>query len=395
MAIFTQRSNPLFTIILLALSAYAFYATWGISLIDGTLGHMLAIRGAKIPLIPGTHEPLRLHFTGIPPIDYWYTIMVLFFWEAVDGSHPATSLTGIYFLGQLVAVWTLIYVEGNRISNQGLTVAKTLLWTLLMQNLTLACFGPIYFVIHLAVSPMLSSSSSTKESPTKLSNATKYLQYLPLSITLGYIVPSIFIGLPAPTIQSYASQQAAIAVWTPFPAWVALFQVLLTWCDSKLSSSSTVGRSETSKAYQAALRRVYIFAITGSAFIHIGTITTSMSTVLFPAVYSPIIRSEFAPAHLLFPDNASVDTIGAGVLTFMQWDQWIGYTAVLAWALKLLWEVRAFAGAAFVTRVWQVLETVGTTLLLGPGSAAVLLIWKRDETAWAGEQRPEKATGGF
>lgn len=99
---------------LLGLSAFAFYITWGASLSNGTLDRMLHIRGAAVPCIPGTHEPLRLRFTGIAPIDYWCTIMVLFFWEAVDGSHPTTSMNGIYFLGQLVGIWTLVWVEGIR-----------------------------------------------------------------------------------------------------------------------------------------------------------------------------------------------------------------------------------------------------------------------------------------
>jgi hypothetical protein len=111
-------------LVMYALSACAFYATWGISLWDGTMKHMLEIRGAEIPLIPGTDKPLRLHFTGIQPLDYWFTIMVLFFWEALDGSHPATSLTGIYFLGQLVGIWTLVWVEGSRVGNRGLSIAK-------------------------------------------------------------------------------------------------------------------------------------------------------------------------------------------------------------------------------------------------------------------------------
>ena len=112
-------SNPFLVSFLLFLSAYAFYATWGISLLDGTMSRILQIRGADLPLIPGTTEPLRLHFTGIAPIDYWYTIMVLFFWEAIDGSHPTTSLAGVYFLGQLIGVWTLMYVEGNRPQHKG------------------------------------------------------------------------------------------------------------------------------------------------------------------------------------------------------------------------------------------------------------------------------------
>jgi hypothetical protein len=119
-----SSSNRTVTGFLALLSAYAFFATWGISLLDGTLGLMLDIRLAEVPLIPGTTEPLRLHFTGVGPIDYWYTIMVLFFWEAVDGSHPATSLTGIYFLGQLLPVLTLVFVEGYRFGNMGLTIAR-------------------------------------------------------------------------------------------------------------------------------------------------------------------------------------------------------------------------------------------------------------------------------
>lgn len=111
-------------IFMYALSICAFCVTWGISLTDGTMKYILEIRGEDIPIIPGTKESLRLKFTGIPPLDYWFTIMVLFFWEALDGSHPATSLTGIYFLGQLIGLWTLVWVEGYRRGNKGLLIAK-------------------------------------------------------------------------------------------------------------------------------------------------------------------------------------------------------------------------------------------------------------------------------
>jgi hypothetical protein len=45
---------------LFLLSACAFYATWGRSLIDGTLNRMLDIRSANVPFIPSltsNHEP--------------------------------------------------------------------------------------------------------------------------------------------------------------------------------------------------------------------------------------------------------------------------------------------------------------------------------------------------
>ncbi|KAL2802397.1 hypothetical protein BJX63DRAFT_437922 [Aspergillus granulosus] len=383
MASSIQGSNQLLVIFLLSLSAYAFYATWGISLLDGTLQHMLDHRGADVPLIPGTQEPLRLHFIGIPPIDYWYTIMVLFFWQAVDGSHPSTSLTGIYFLGQLIGIWTLVYIEGYRIGNEGRTIARTLFWAILMQNLTLACFGPIYFVYHLTSSP-----TNTRHTQQTLLTAARNLKLLPASVLIGYILPSIWIAIPSPVAQSYASQQAAIAVWTPFPVWVSLAHTILTIGEVTLFNSASekiVARSspaESRDIYNSALRAVYLFAIAGCAIVHIGTVATSLSALLFPTIFGAGYTEYFAPNTLLFPQNSSsVASIGAGVLNFMQWDQWIGYTAVLSWVLKSYWSEAPKSAALFHT----VLEAIVAIALLGPGGAAVLFVWRRDEIMWAEE----------
>ncbi|ROT41095.1 hypothetical protein SODALDRAFT_349169 [Sodiomyces alkalinus F11] len=388
------------------LSAFAFYSTWGMSVLDGTMSRMLELRGMETPLIPGTDVPLRLHFTGIAPIDNWYTIMVLFFWQAVDGSHPATSLAGVYFLGQLVAIWTLVYVEGAKVENKKNCLGRTLPWILLMHNLTLGCFGPIYFAVHLLSlkSPDSSRPAATKKgkapvpsaSAHVLAAAARYLRFLPFSIVLGFVVPSIWIGLPPPRLATYASQQAAIAIWTPFPVWVGLSQLLLTRYLPKLSgcegeaASATPGTGSISPArsqatYLGALRWVYLFCLVGSALVHVGVVTTSLSTQLFPAIFTPAIRSEFAPMNLLFPRNAEVaSSIGAGVLNFMQWDQWIGYSSVLIWALKLAQEDR------LAPLTWTRLGLYGLGLasivaLLGPAAAAVLLLWGGDERRYAVE----------
>ncbi|KAJ5307078.1 hypothetical protein N7508_006093 [Penicillium antarcticum] len=352
---------------LLGLSAFAFYITWGASLSNGTLDRMLHIRGAAVPCIPGTHEPLRLRFTGIAPIDYWCTIMVLFFWEAVDGSHPATSMNGIYFLGQLVGIWTLVWVEGIRRGERHM-VAKAALWALAMQNFTLACIGPIYFALHL-------EASHNVRAP-----AARQLRYLPWSMVLGYVVPSIMLGLPSPNVVSYPAQQAAIALWTPFPVWVGLIHSLLSWCGGHIYNISPEPAAErSSKIYLHAARPVYLFAVIGSAIVHIGTVVTSLSTVVFPSLFVASAREALAPQTLLFPRNLLLDSIGAGVLNFMQWDQWVGYAALWMWVLKITQEggmrVQTKAGL-----LWRALEVVVCVALLGPGGAAVLFVWRRDET---------------
>jgi hypothetical protein len=90
--------------------------TWGRSLIDGTLVNLLqALHGGPEYILPGTKEALRTTFTGIYwPIDYLLDVLVVFFWEAVDGSHPATSVIGIYFLGQYFSILTGFYVDSFR-----------------------------------------------------------------------------------------------------------------------------------------------------------------------------------------------------------------------------------------------------------------------------------------
>ncbi len=100
---------------------YIFYAlgflgllnTWGRLAIDGTLLHLFhALHGTKDYILPGTTSLLQRNFTGIYwPIDYLLNILIIFFWEAVDGSHPATSAIGIYFLSQLFPILVAFYTE--------------------------------------------------------------------------------------------------------------------------------------------------------------------------------------------------------------------------------------------------------------------------------------------
>jgi hypothetical protein len=252
-----------------------------------------------------------------------------------------------------------------------------------MQNFTLACFGPVFFALHLATSPTARPSPTAEARRAGVLPAAPALRLLPLAVLLGYIVPSVVLALPAPGLVSYAAQQAAIAVWTPFPIWVGLAQVILTWCVAGLTPSGSRPAREADAQHEdgvRAARAVYVFALVGSAAVHVGVVAVSASTVLFPAIFSPPYVAEFAPANLLFPKNAAVPSIGAGVLNFMQWDQWIGYTAVLLWALAL-----RHADEAVSLRTWTqgALRAVLASVVVGPGGAAAWLIWMRDEKAFA------------
>ncbi len=103
---------------LILLSAAGYYATWYLLLNNGTTDYMAHIRDVGPRLLPGTKEPVRTIYTGVPAIDYQLTVLALFFWENVDGSNPAGSLFCFHFATQVACGWGLLMVEGLRFGNR-------------------------------------------------------------------------------------------------------------------------------------------------------------------------------------------------------------------------------------------------------------------------------------
>lgn len=103
----------------IALSALGTFAVWGRNILDGSFAQLsaaLELHGSSEYILPGAKEALA-SFTGIAPLDRQLGIFILFFWGAVDGSHPAASAVGIYFLGQYLSVLTAMYIDGLRKGN--------------------------------------------------------------------------------------------------------------------------------------------------------------------------------------------------------------------------------------------------------------------------------------
>lgn len=99
-----------------AIAAIGIAGCWGRSLVDGTLTALLsALHSSDAYILPGTDQALKTRITGIYwPIDYLLNVLVVFFWEAVDGSHPTASAIGLYFLAQYFSILTIFLTEGVR-----------------------------------------------------------------------------------------------------------------------------------------------------------------------------------------------------------------------------------------------------------------------------------------
>ena len=61
---------------------------------------------------------LRKSYTGIALIDNRLTILVLFFYNIIDGSHPNACLQVYHFFGQAPAGYSLLLLEGLRYGNK-------------------------------------------------------------------------------------------------------------------------------------------------------------------------------------------------------------------------------------------------------------------------------------
>lgn len=96
------------------LAFLGFYGTWIRSALNGSLAILfqsLHVTGT----LPGGQLPLKTSLTGIYwPLDYLLDMLIVFFWQSVDGSHPSTSLFGLYFAGQHIAVIAALYVDSYK-----------------------------------------------------------------------------------------------------------------------------------------------------------------------------------------------------------------------------------------------------------------------------------------
>lgn len=107
------------TLVFYGLAVLGFCYTRGRTVVDGSLGYLLkALHGENLYILPGTNSALRTSVTGIYwPFDYLLNVLIVFFWEAVDGPHPTSSTIGIYFLGQYFSILMTLYIDSSRLGN--------------------------------------------------------------------------------------------------------------------------------------------------------------------------------------------------------------------------------------------------------------------------------------
>jgi hypothetical protein len=281
-----------------------------------------------------------------------------------------------------------------------------------MQTAGFGIITPIYLIIHLLTSPTAMPSKS-KRSTSPLQISTSNLAVLPLSISLGYIFPSILIMLPSPSLITPEMRQVFLAVWQPFPIYTVICQRVLCRAHVVLSSYSKTSATKAlyhstslSTRYLISTSRVYTFLITFCVLTHLPPLLITLCPSDFIYHISPRLESYITSSnsrfssvyipHAPLPSWRS-SSLADAIHTFLLWDTYISGFATIIWAIILSFNTSFEQGRQWpiiwpslpshpsgsggdIGKVWLgfLLRTLAWIVVAGPFGAVTILLWERD-----------------
>jgi hypothetical protein len=278
----------------------------------------------------------------------------------------------------------------------------------ILQNISFTITAPLWLLLHLLTSPVSKPFPGTYANSVLLVSPWD-LRILPLSVTLGFIVPTILMGLPSPDVVSWSAHQRYIALWQPFPVWTVIIHWTLRsvaqWIANTFTSKD-LNKAPTplGTSYLSNTKHVYGFVIALCMITHIPVaFITLVPSCVFPDPMSAIAKlaqqdvfSVFVPYYPSL--SYQVPSLAEGALTFLQWDLYVGSTAFLFWAMLLYRNAtaeRKIVDPNASLPVYRELllgerledRKLWTKLLVkiaiwctvsGPVGASAILLWERD-----------------
>jgi hypothetical protein len=135
-------------------------------------------------------------------------------------------------------------------------------------------------------------------------------------------------------------------------------------------------------------RQVYAFAFALATITHIVSWSVSLTSLLFPALYLPSIVADLNPARVFLPIISYEYTKWPlGIHRLLQWDNFVGSTAVLVWAAAPLSNAYQFSGNKL--HLPLVLKVLGLSITSGFVGAAAVLLWERDEVLLTDDRKKQ------
>lgn len=280
---------------------------------------------------------------------------------------------------------------------------------LIFQNISYTVTMPLWLFIHVLTSPVAKPFPGAHANSVLLIPAWD-LRILPVSVTLGYLIPTVMMGLESDVIEP-ETHQYLIAFWQAFPVWTVITHyVLRSVCQfaaKKLFSDDSGSRSPVhlGSSYLNNVKHVYRFILGLCIITHVPVL---LITLLPPSIFPSSMPSLALQAQNTFVDvyvpyvpvpvDRQVASLTEGVHTFLIWDVHVGSIAFLLWAVLLYrnaTDEKAIVDLGASLPVYRELllgergegsggwRSISTkiamwTIISGPIGALAVLLWERD-----------------
>ena len=254
-----------------------------------------------------------------------------------------------------------------------------------------ACVTPLWFAIHLWMSPAVVNPKDYQlivATPVKLAIA-------PLSILIGFGLPSVIMTLPAPAVLSFETKQTWTAIQQGWALWIGLVQFALSTIAIIVDQRASILTEKDKRAKTIKyLRRAYAFSIASSTGSYLAGLSLTMLAYAFPVLFSSTYLPQLQPKHVYWPivpfGHHEVKVLADGALWFLQWDLIVAVAANLVWGLALSTAVKK-EKAGISQMVISIIKIAAITAVLGPTGTAAVALWGRDELVFRQAEAAEKA----
>lgn len=239
---------------------------------------------------------------------------------------------------------------------------------------------PVHNLVHVLFSRL--GRAGRQIDADAISGNAKRIVLLPVSLTLGYIIPPVVICLPSPEVVSHHSRQGFLIAWQFFAIWTAVWQFILTTMVSDNKINRLLGTRESrQRKFATALCYTYNFILVLTGFTH-SLIVAVVLCYAFVQSYSPSAIGQLHPLLVFQPIspflNEKLDAFEPGILSLLQHDTYFAGASSLVWAMYLYRCVKPDATFAALVGKGTIL-----TVLFGPCGAALAVMKERDETIFA------------
>ncbi|KAI0853831.1 putative monooxygenase [Daldinia vernicosa] len=294
---------------------------------------------------------------------------------------PSTRLHLVNFLSQLISPLLIYCIEGYRAGNQETPLALSSTYSVGMQLLGIGCIGPTHAIL---------SSLFTHESPTGRSIPVSVAKSLVPAITLGFVIPTIFLLIPVPSIRGW---QNLLALWQfgP-PLFNVLTKVFSVGLERVKYGNQSAAKREKEHQFDLyekkdvpILKSVYTYAFAVQATAHIATLSYIW---MHPGI--SIAKTFFGLPNPLTP-SWNLPDLFSEVATFFRYDMALAVTSFLIGNLYSIWDLRRLGYIKTTEAIKAALAVVAGQFLVGSGATwAGLWYWREEKLASLGIGESEK-----